>query len=60
MNFKQSLGYIQSTFMGYTLEHIEKWDFKPIIPVKTLMDFVGVSMDGILDDAAISSMNVSI
>jgi len=57
MNFKQSLGYIQSRFMGYTLEHIEKGDFKPIISTKALMDFIGVSMDGILDDTAISSMN---
>jgi len=57
MNFKQSLGYIQSRFMGYTLEHIEKRDFKPIISTKALMDFIGVSMDGILDDTAISSMN---
>ena len=57
MNFKQSLGYIQSRFMGYTLDHIEKGDFKPIISTKALMDFIGVSMDGILDDTAISSMN---
>ena len=57
MNFKQSLGYIQSRFMGYTLDRIEKGDFKPIIPTRALMDFIGVAMDGILDDTAISSMN---
>jgi AcrR family transcriptional regulator len=57
MNFKHSLSYIQNRFMGYTLEHIENGDFKPIIPTKTLMDFIGVAMDGILDDTAISSMN---
>jgi AcrR family transcriptional regulator len=57
MSFKQSLSYIESRFTGYTLEHIEKGDFKPIIPAKTLMDFIGVSMDGILNNTAISSMN---
>jgi AcrR family transcriptional regulator len=57
MNFKQSFSYIQNRFMGYTLKHIEKGDFKPIIPTQTLMAFIGVAMDGILNDTAISSMN---
>lgn len=57
MNFKQSFNYIQSRLMGYIFEHIERGDFKPIIPTKNLMDFIAVAMDGILDDTAISSMN---
>jgi AcrR family transcriptional regulator len=57
MNFKQSFSYIQNRFMGYTIENIEKGNFKPIIPTQTLMAFVGVAMDGILNDTAISSMN---
>ncbi|WP_297423872.1 TetR/AcrR family transcriptional regulator [Clostridium sp.] len=57
MNFKQSFSYIQNRFMEYILQHIEKGDFKPIIEAEKLMNFIGVAMDGILDDAAISSMN---
>lgn len=57
MNFKQSFNYIQNSFMGYIFKHIENKNFKPIIPVKNILDFTGTSMDGILDDTAISSMN---
>lgn len=57
MNFKKSFNYIQSRFIGYILEHIEKGDFNPIIPTKNLMDFIGTAMDGILNDSAINSMN---
>lgn len=57
LNFKKSFNYIQNRYMEYILEHIEKGDFNTIIPVNTLMAFIGVAMDGILIDKAICSMN---
>ncbi|OJG81876.1 hypothetical protein RV10_GL001740 [Enterococcus pallens] len=57
--FKQSIDYAQSKTIDYFIASIEKEEIQLTIPITSITRFIGVSVDGIIQYAALSSIKNS-
>lgn len=55
LKFKQSIDYAQSKTIDYFLASIQKEEIQLTIPIESITRFIGVSVDGIIQYAALSS-----
>lgn len=59
LKFKQSIDYAQSKTIDYFIASIEKEEIQLTIPITSITRFIGVSVDGIIQYAALSSIKNS-
>jgi len=56
LKFKQSLEYAQNKILDYFISSIQKGIFSPTIPVDSIITFICVSIDGISQNVAMSTI----
>lgn len=55
LKFKQSIDYAQSKIIDYFIASIKKEEIQLTLPIESITRFIGVSVDGIIQYAALSS-----